>query len=1415
MKKIRLFAIIFILLLTVSSCGGPKPGPSTPDIVVSSTLSTINLKDTDVLNFDFKSLFIIKEDDKLVNVLDEYIDKSKLTSDKGEYKVTCNYKEKSASVTVIVYATEYKVELSTDEVTVKLDSVENYDFLSLFTATVDGVKIAITTDMVTNNVKKEVGTYEVTVTIHNVSKTLIVHVTDNHNYLVVPNYKEFEIEYSKFSNLDLTTLFTFYVDGVIKRVTKEMVSISTDQVEVGNSYVVSFKHTINGELLSSSVILKIVPDEEITINAKNVQTYPNGGYVDLITLFTIYKGNEEIPVTIDMIEGNVDYTKEGIYKITITYQGVTKEATVEVKKGVIIDYTTSDKILITKGTDITTYDFLKDFKVIINGLHFPSISEDYLELGDINFNEVGEYIVKLTIPYNDSKLGLSQVKFTYVEKTITYKVIENNYEIKIIKDVLHLPIDTLKYNEFNNLDVYINGRNQTLTKVKENVDLITCYAEVLSSPIDPTKLGQQEVKIAVYVNGVKNEPVVVTYTVIMESDIKVSSTNKVIFEGTTIFTKDLFSIVENNKEVEVTFDMISGAVDVFTSGTYVVTINYKGIIETAKVIVLKPDIVGIYYTALKTIPEETEDEEYGTEITESVRLANVKINSDLTIGINKKEATLVDAIDENTLVVKIATTEYTLYFIDGILMINPNNDVKLSFSNDKRPLMYFNQDVYMINSHLEVNSGSSYVLANTVTTYSIDAFKITSHLDGTSKWYGMKVHLVDKTSVDTIYTVTWGEIEVCDDFEMVTKKVNKLTLNGVEYQFTMISDTVGKVSKDTNEKKYAGLTFEGVIDAKPAKLIVSLYEGFTLTIDGKTIFSLSTNEVSALKNGGIDYQNDEVFLYSAVDGFSYKFVLDVDNYSFTVLPKDEYVGKYQNGNVLIFIDGYGTGVINFNTNSYYLNEFKYTVNAKSIEIEYLNTKPTFEYESKSRFYIDEFGNVLTSKSFMNDTMNEVAFENQFITDGGIVRINYFKVGADADAVAKVNMFNNIEIITKDGELSYEEKIKCIDTSKIKFGRAGFYQFTITLPVNGKNVTCYYAIEIQAAKYENNILIGEYGTGVLFEANSLSIDKYGNAIIQASNIIFRGTAKINDASFVIKATSDSGAIINAVGYQLSEGVVLLRCSGAVSFSDYFTKGTHNVTGTNKLVLRQFKYNSNIIYILSSTSTSVGEVVELEDIENDIIKIKSQTNEYIVKIVSWGNAKEGLILSDDYRGTYTLEGASNLVVDGFNGVKCGDLVGTYTMNSNALIMTIGQNVKVYRLLRDTMTYELVDIALDSSLVEGKTFSSTYAFVCSGYFYNAITSFAFKTNGKVLITSTSEEHDSGEDSCSEDIYDPSFASKKGVYGTYTVNGNTITITVNDITIVLTINNVLYVNRITVKSTTVEKGSHGYFGAGTEFDI
>ena len=158
------------------------------------------------------------------------------------------------------------------------------------------------------------------------------------------------------------------------------------------------------------------------------------------------------------------------------------------------------------------------------------------------------------------------------------------------------------------------------------------------------------------------------------------------------------------------------------------------------------------------------------------------------------------------------------------------------------------------------------------------------------------------------------------------------------------------------------------------------------------------------------------------------------------------------------------------------------------------TKPSFKYGTGFEAYISPLLNVLTIK-YINSSVNVIGaeFKNKEVLTGAIVNIKSYQVGQDSDAVAKAELYKNIEIITKDGILDNNDMAKMIDTSRIRFSTPGFYQFSVTVNVNGENIIQYYAIEVLKSIYENNPVVSTYGAGEIYDTNSLSIDKYGRVI----------------------------------------------------------------------------------------------------------------------------------------------------------------------------------------------------------------------------------------------------------------------------------------------------------------------------------
>ena len=1034
---------------------------------VSSNVESIDVQNVYVNSYNYKELFTITSEGKDIEVLDEYLDLSNLRASEGTYKIYCTYQGVKASVTVNVTEVTYQLKLSEKEITVKQSDAENFDYKSLFTAVVGGKIQTITDDMIKSNVQSEVGIYQYTVTLGESTMTLIVNVITDSNIEIINSYKLFEIEEKELQNFDFTSLFTIYSDGVSQKVTKDMIDKSSlENNSQDGIYTIKVNYTEGKTKVVGTCSIKVIPTSAIVITPKNIVTYPNGEHIDLTTLFEITQGDKKIPVTIDMITGTIDYSTVGLNEIVINYAGITKTATVEVKQGVIINYTKGEIIEIGKGTSKVSYAFEKDFTVLINGIKFTNIGS-YINTEKVDFNTVGEYKATIEIPYTDTSLGYT--KDTVFSKTITYKVVDVVYKIKVANTLITLPSNTTSFNAFSNLSVEINGVNQRLTNIPTQVSVIATYANVVSDEIDYDYVGVQNVKVAVYVYGVDKAPVYVEYKVIMESEIVIETKDVFIFEGKTLYTKDLFKIKVGEEEIEVTQDMIEGKVDTHKHGVYQVKINYEGIEKVANVIVLNPDMVGTYKTLLTTIPEgdSTDEEGYETSGSSARPIGNLYITDEGVISVDGKLATILYGIDDNAMYIKVGAYEFELYYDNGVVVIIPENEIKLSYINDKRPLIYFNEAKWELKDHVTINSFSAHILEQVSIGYTFDIFNVIDKEDNSSKWYALEIDLFEKVSSDTIYEVTHGFVEFDEDFQMETGISSSMTYCGVEYQFTMSSNKVGKIltEDELTKYKYSNLSFTGTFNGQNAALTFSAYENITFQIGTTLVFSITGMEARSLLNGGIDYENNSLYLYNEGKNgnqpFAYQFDLDLETNTFTYIEKDIYYGRYESDTMFIFVDGYGKGIINFNKAQYKVYQFEYKVKDNQIEITYLNTKSTFKYGQSSTLYVDALFNTLTAKEFNDESINGMVLENTHIIDGAVIHIKGYTLSTYSNAVlGKKALFELIEIITKDGVITDNNiKTNMINISDVSFAVKGFYHFSVTVNINGNDVVMHYALQI--------------------------------------------------------------------------------------------------------------------------------------------------------------------------------------------------------------------------------------------------------------------------------------------------------------------------------------------------------------------
>lgn len=1461
MKKRLLIITALILILTALTFAGcdngegnnPNPDvPPTPTpqevVKVSAKQESVLIHEKNFADFDFTTLFVITIDDREILIQSTYLDLSHLPQNADEEGyVTCTYGEESATCYVQIKATEYVLDLAKDDITITQIQIDDgFDFLALFSATEDGQKVQIEESMIRNNVKRDVGDYTYTVTYHGITKTLTVHVKEAHRVEIVNSYKEYSLTTSEIETFDFTELFSLYVDGVAVKVEKSMLDLSAlSNAEEDKVYdvVLSYRYNENCELETLAAKVRIVAPKSIVLTASDIITYPNGEFIDLTKLFTIKDGDIYVPVTIDMISGDIDYSNEGINNITLTYKGQTATATVEVKRGVVIDLPKGDTIIVRKGTNKNAYNFAGDISVVVNGLRFSFVTYGdganfHIDTTNVDFDTAGSYDVTVKIPYSGVKGSLQNV-----EKTLTYVVKENVYELSVLQSEVVLAQGTTAYDCFKNVAAKVNGVRKKLIADKKiaQEDSLTVWAQLVSEPIDFGKTGTQHVKIAVYPEGVNSEPVYVEYDLTVKTGVDIVANNRVVFVGDTVYAADLFTIKDGEKTIKVTADMLEGKVDTFKAGVYTVNIDYLGLQSSAKVIVFSDDIVGTYKTNMTTIPGEikkdygdygdSEDpfygdgEDYDDEEKPVVPLKDMTFSRDGQIIVNGKSATVSECIDETTIIITVGTDQYTMYINDGIVVIDPDNSLRMSFTDNKRPLVYFSEKEWELRNRIVVNSGMNYVLSTTTAKYSIDTFKVARKGSDEIKWFGLYIGLVSAFNGDCVYDVNWGDASYPDGFVPEPGASSTLTYNGTEYDFAMSTANIAKVEVREPEKKYAGMIFSGTFDGDvKAKLTFDSKEWISLTANGKFVFSnLTAYDVKNMVNGGFDYDNDTVFLYKYEDEYySYKFKLDVENKTFELIERDNLFGYYEYNDKYIYLDGFGTGFIKMEGASYTKVKLSYTKTANEIAVKFIDAPYTFAYGKEATFYLAAFGNVLTVKQMEGGYFGGVEFVNSHIVTGAIVKLDDTAIDGTGSVERKNRFWSALHIITADGELSDAQKQACTDVSAVDgWTKPGFYQFSVKLELNGEEITSYYAMQILHNKlYSKNSWLAVYPNGVSNNSVSLTIDQYGRVILNSGDK-YTGYANLTDnTTFSSNLKNAAGNVVKLEVRRVDDGLISVRATGAILLNEYFSAGAVDVAGGNGAIIRKITYNGATKYMFStSVIGTMTELVDIQtlsgtDLENGaVITFAHEQKTYIAKIVAWGNAENGLLLSDANRGTYSCEGQSDLVVDGFGGVRFEGKSGTYTENAGgSILVAIGSDMRVFKLDASNHTYK-DGVKLDETLVKDKTFSANYSFICpngGGYLYNANTEFVFGENGKVTVNSKSSEHDEGEDACTSDTYKPPFAGN----GTYTVSGNTVTINVSGATFTFKITDVSVVNELVCTSTTLDsKTDQGAFSVGTKF--
>lgn len=1434
--RIALLAAVCLLCLSaLFACGPSSSDPTTAPtttpsaqaegVRITAAVGTV-ISERELDGYDFTRLFTITENGLPVPVEADWVDASRVVKTPGSYYVTCTWGDKQAIAIVEVRATVYELTLSIPSVSLKQAELDTFDPLSLFSATADGEPYPLTPDMAETDLTTEPGRYHYTVTVGDKSATLSVEVRADHLLEVIPACRSLELTSDEAADYDYTTLFSLFADGIPVRVTADMVDASAlASAEAGKSYEVYFTYRVGNTVCRSSVVVSVREKTAITVTARNVVTYPGSPAIDLATLFEVRQGDTLLAVTPDMITGSVDYTGVGTYEITLQYPGCAPAvATVEIRTGVVI--IAPETVTVRRGTDRSLYDFAADFTVIVNGVRFTDFTAAALDVSGVSFDTAGEGgSAVLTIRYNKDPISGLSGKVNYVDYTasVRYIVTENTYTASVTKEEVLLPAGSTAYDIFSNLAVTVNGRKQTLTENPAYADAISCYVRRLSDPVDFSSAATQRVRVAVYVNGPENDPIELSYDLRIDSGIEIASSGAWIFAGSPLSLSDLFTVTDGGAPVSVTYEMLSGRVDVFTPGVYTVTLSYRGIVRTADVVVFDGAIPGTYHTKMTTIGSEDEEDEDGYVTAGSAVevLPDLVISPDGTVTVGQETYRIIGGYDGTTLRLLKGKNETILYFADGIAVLDPDNSLKLSFGDAKRPLVYFHEDKWTVETRVTVNYSAWYVLQSTNTSYSIDTFRLTSK-DGTrSLWYGLKVRLAEKTSADTVYVVSWGEAVYADGFVPAKDAVSSVTFDGETVSFTMTGENDAKVNRDEGKRQWAGRLFTGTVDGKEATLSTDQYENYTLKIEGKKIFSVVyASELPAMKNGGVDYAKGELFVYSEGNSetqpYSCRFLIDEAAGTFTVAPRDCLFGVYTLGNVTLFLDGYGTGHICFDPASYQKTLLSYTEQNSILTVRYRNTLPGYAYGDGASFFVNPLLNLLTVREMSGTSLTGQIMTNTCITDGAIVEISSTQIGAGAGA--REALLSAVRIITPAGELTGADKSACIGLKTVKFDAEGFYQFTVTVSVGGEQVTCYYAVQILPSVCAGKPVAAAWGRGTLGSGYALSVDEWGMVTLTAGDTVYTGLASVNadGTGFTARVRSASGDLLLS-GEVVSDGLLRVSVTGGTNITEYFTTGTFRTTGCNGTVLRAYIVGGVTRFFLATSATGEGTEVQVIAVSGNpftvgtVLTITDGERTVVTRVNGWDNTASGLTLSDEFRGSYETPDGKQLVLDGFGAATIDGTAGTYRIYGD-LVIVHTDKLRAFRPDTGKGTCTEVAVTLNDDSFNGRRYSAEYDFICNNFAYTATTTFRFYGGKYVEITSVSPSHDDPEDGCEEDLYQPAFVT---VNGTYIVEGDVLVIRAGEYVFTFLVTDVTGLGILQCTATTLPSGEQGYFKVGCLFTL
>lgn len=1403
------------------------------NVFVQSNKTKVTIKDVEVKTYDYTCLFTLTVNGNITEVKKEYIDASNVLPAPDTYTVTCEYGGSSAKVWVEVTETPFVASALEDEVNVYVGAVNEFEPKALFAITLGGEEVEVTDDMITGEVKPEVGDYEIKLSIGSRKASVIVHVVNEHVIKIGSAYSEIDIAPEDVSSYDFINDFYIYEDGKSVEVNSENVTLDTsaltgaaigDKCEISVSYVPA-----DGKGgATKTVIVNVTAVGSIAIKVLNAEVFESDT-LDLTSLFEITDNGEEIEVTDDMISGFVDFGNSDECKITLTYKNIRRTATVKKIKGISIRYAAGEIVSVKKGENKGAYDFAGDFEVYIDGIRFYGIA-GWIDTNNVNFDAIGVYEAILTVKYNDASIfGKPQFAATKT-KTIKYNVVPSVYELKILEKTVELEAGSADYDVLSNIELSVNGYRQSFTANRGEVNMVTTYYEIVSAP-DLTVTGSHKVTINLYVYGLGYDSVTAEYTIIVKNGIKIYSEDKAVFTGETLYAPDLFRVYENGKAVNVTPDMISGRINPFVAGSYVLTVEYKGVTRSATVSVIPSEYVGDYQTADKTIAKDSvegEDGDVAEDEKPSVEIGDMEIGRDMSIfvhGVKAENVTLTDYGFDFML----CNNAHEAHFENGVCVIIPLNELKLSYYDDNRPLVYFKRGAWAIADSVSVHyskEGKS-VYSLTYSGYSIFLYKVRNLETNELCWFAIQVKLEYKTSADTVYSVNYGFIDLPADFSSKTiGAAGDFELNGSRYVFTISERGTGKINKTDTTAPFANKSFTGMFDGKAATLSLGNEHQPTLTVGGIKKFSMNTSEFHPKYNY---YSTDEgyyiLYGYEVVkfnkkyntktisystdlfieekDGdtesvtvtpFSYKFLLDADNGTFTLAERDEYFGLYKNGEGrFVFLDGYGNGIIDTTKDS--IGQCGFTYTAKNSLITVVYDDPSNKLSQKRGvFSIDAFGNVLYAQSCGKEFEKGDALTNAYITSGAAVTLSrsVFHKGETKD-----DIINAVKIVTKDGEYSLTAKkqkvtvngkqVAIVDVSKISTGNAGFYLLEINLKLDG-------ASSVSTKRFAVQVLDEVLPAGEGFARNygysisgltSFALNTFGEAEFVVGGVSYTGYATVADGKLYAKLTAAYKGTVSITGEINDDEILTLQIVTAdgTLLLEHYSVGTVLYAGNGEFVIRSFATSKGNVFYISSALSVLGDKVTIKTTDGEdvsaisvgsVVAFTYDGKNYVLRVAALGDEKNGLEISDLLEGEYEdLSGrGETLTLDGYGSGVLNGTRGTYyvyneTDNGKRLVFTTTSGTLI-KLLVGMGGDKLGKFVSYGEVAEKDLSGKSYTGDVGDYEITATVTMKFEDNGKVTLSYSSSDGSPA----------PDYAGT----GTYAVTNGEIVISVNGYAITLT---------------------------------